>query len=304
MKNTKKIALAAMSLVAAGVAAAGATGTFAWFSMNNKVSVDGMVIKTAVSNNLLIDSYSAGNWATNDSSFKANLTQGITTNNTLVPVSTVDGINFFYVDPANIAGNGDAASDAYIAYSTLSALQEKYPLAEAAYLDYHFVLKADNTSDDPQKINVAKLDLTYTPAAAEEDANNAFRVAVLAKEFTTATVNGSKTAPGLPAAATKIYAPADADNFEDNKAVASTSATGAVTYAAAAADSTIATVAANSTKYYEVTVRLWLEGEDETCTVETFKNLTDGSWALDVDFMLEADTSHGVYELSMLPTRS
>ncbi len=40
---------------------------------------------------------------------------------------------------------------------------------------------------------------------------------------------------------------------------------------------------------YKVVVRLWLEGEDVTCTSDTFADLTDGSWSLDLGFKLGSD---------------
>ena len=41
----------------------------------------------------------------------------------------------------------------------------------------------------------------------------------------------------------------------------------------------------NTVKYFKVVVRLWLEGEDISCTSTTFANLTR-SWTLDLEFKL------------------
>ena len=49
----------------------------------------------------------------------------------------------------------------------------------------------------------------------------------------------------------------------------------------------LATITAGATKYYKVVVRLWIEGEDTTCTSETFANLTD-TWALALQLDLGA----------------
>ena len=46
------------------------------------------------------------------------------------------------------------------------------------------------------------------------------------------------------------------------------------------------TVAANSTEYYKVVVRLWIEGEDKACTSEVFAEL-NSYWALDLEIALE-----------------
>jgi hypothetical protein len=276
-----------------------ATSTYAWFTMTTEVTVTGMQVHTVVDSNLLIDNFTGGSWATNDSTFEKSKTQTITSGNVIVPMSTVNGLNFFYTDPDNVKGNGDAIADTYIQYSDLSTLKSKYSAVEAPYLDYHFILKATNTdTTSPKNIMVNQLDLTYS---GESDGNKAFRVAFLAKKFETATPDGAKTAPGLPTAATKIYAPDSAANFTSGQAVNGTSGTGTVTYGSQASDAIIASVAANSTEYYEVTVRLWLEGEDTTCKVQTFKGLTSGQWSLDIGLTFD-QTKTGVYNLNMQTT--
>ena len=151
------------------------TSTFAWFSMNNKVTVTGLQIQTTVTNNLLVDNYTGGSWDTNDSTFEASKTQSITTDNVVVPVSTIDGTNFYFAKKDNVRGNGDAKADDYYAVGAdFAALKSEYTEADAGYLDYHMVIKADNTSDSAQKIVLTKLKLTYSGAT---DTNNAFRVA-------------------------------------------------------------------------------------------------------------------------------
>lgn len=309
MKTMKKLIPALAMLLVSAVLLG--TSTFAWFSMNNTVTVTGMEVKTVVSNNLLVDNYTKvdtspkdGQWSVDDTTFESSKTQSITTGNVVVPVSTVDGINYYFTAKDNVKGDGDAKADSYTAVGAdFAALKAAYTEADAGYLEYHFVLKANNTSaSDAQKIILTQLDLTYNGTT---DTNKAFRVAVLARKFATATPNGAKTAPGLAAGEgliTKIYAPTGATNFTDGQAVSGTSATSAVTYGSTVADSEIATVAANSTEYYEVAVRLWLEGEDTTCKVETFKGLTSGLWSFEIGFTLQSNTTGGVYVLNMATT--
>ena len=302
MKKTK-IIIPALGILLLSTAAS-VTGTVAWFAANSKVSVTGMQVKTRVSNNLLIDDFDQGNWATNDSSFSGSVTQTITSGNVIVPISTVDGINYYAVDPTNVKGDGDAKAEQYISVTKADDgsddddIKKYYPDAEKLYLDYHYVLKAENTSTSAQKIVVKKLDLLYS-GANPQTAVKAFRVAFLVKEFTTAAVNGTKTRPGLPDAATKIYTPSGAVNFTAGEAVDSATTTGTVTYAAGATDSEIASVAAATTKYFEVTTRLWLEGEDKSCTVDTFKGLTSGNWAFNMDLYMQTDTVGGVYAINV-----
>ncbi len=120
--------------------------------------------------------------------------------------------------------------------------------------------------------------LTY---GATPDGEKAFRTAVFCEEY-----NGSFTGD-ITEASTNfkgIYAPATADNHTPGAGVSGANATTAITnFMNGDSDSatSLATIAAGATKYYKVVVRLWIEGEDTTCTSETFANLTD-TWSLDL----------------------
>lgn len=287
-----------------------ATSTYAWFTMNKEVTVTGMSMTTTVDSNLLIDdvaachggSWTSGSFATSDSTFKSSTTQTINSA-VLAPLSTVDGYTFYATDPENVKGAGDAIADEYTEITQLSDLTGLgYSSADQTYLDYHFVLKAVNTkSDAAQNINLSELKMTFSKAT---DSEKAWRVAVHSKKFQTAAVDGAKTLPGIDdddtGVTTHIYAPSGATNFTAGEAVDATDGTGSVTYASSsnASDCTIGTVAAGATEYYEVVVRLWLEGEDTTCNVNTFQSLTDGTWNLSTKFKLETGTSSGVYVIT------
>ena len=74
-----------------------------------------------------------------------------------------------------------------------------------------------------------------------------------------------------------------ATNFTSGEAVNSTTTTGSVTYTSAAW--AVDSIAAGATEYNKVTVRLWLEGEDNTCTNATFATLTS-NYTLSLEFVL------------------
>lgn len=279
----------------------------------------GMTVHTTVESNLLISNDSLNSTRKNaDNTFStATLTQTI--EKILEPVSTDDGTNFFYTVDA--LATGDARVDAYTAYdasaaatgdnssSFLNKFSQDYGLTktEAAaivaneqgavgYVDYVFQLKADNTSNVAEVIDLTKMDLTYTaPTNGAADTNKAYRAAIFVEDITSGTATaGVGTLVG-------IWAPAGATNFSGANAVDSASTvTGSVTYVNAATG--IASVSAAATKYYKVVVRLWIEGEDTTCYSAKFKDLT-GSWALDLKFKLQDNnTAAGVTSISMLPT--
>lgn len=115
------------------------------------------------------------------------------------------------------------------------------------------------------------------------DGNKAYRVAVFAENLgtdPTAFAGGVGTLVG-------IYSPSGAANQTLGEAVDSTETTGEVEYNLA---EKVVSVAPNSTNYYKVVVRLWLEGEDTTCTNATFLELTN-SWALDIALELGTGTA-------------
>ena len=311
-KTNKKIA-SALAMLMLSAAMLG-TSTYAWFTMNKSVEVTGMTVHTTVDSNLLISDDTLSSTSKNaDSTFTTNvLTQ--TLEKILEPVSTTDGNTFYYT--VNAKANGDAVEDVYTTYSSsagatgasasdyMDKFSQDYGLTkdEAAaivngedgalpYVDYVFQLKADNTSAATQYINMTKMDLTYTAKASEPDTNKAYRAAVFIEDITSgAATAGTGTLIGL-------YKDSTAVNFEaGNKTVNSgTSVAGTPTYISSA--TAMATVPANTTKYYKVVVRLYIEGEDTTCYTALFKNLV-GKWALDLKYELQA-TVGGVTELDI-----
>ena len=281
------------------------TSTYAWFSMNRIVDVTGMSVTTKVEDSLLIASANA------EANYVKTLSQ--TRVGKLRPVSTVDGVSFYYTNPANVKGDGDAATDTYVAYSEAEtqsgeplavdnalentnagktnydkAFQTAYGIDKATtittsnvlygYIDYVFYIKATNTTDAAEDLKLTKLNLLYNNAAI--DTEKAWRVAVFAQAAEKNTdLSTAFTASDRKAMLTL----ASAANRTANEAVNSTSGTGTVTYTSAAW--AVDSIAKGATEYNKVTVRLWLEGEDTTCDNDTFAQLTD-AYTLDVEFRL------------------
>lgn len=308
IKASKKIIMAALALLMAVGLAAGST--FAWFSMNNKVTVTGMEVKTKVSSNLLIaeDTISSTTRIA-EANFASSLEQ--TAKGILEPVSTIDGKAFYYTVDAKADGSKaqEVASDAYLAYSSSatasdatkfdSKFSEVYGVTTSdadalftgktgavPYVDYVFQLKADNTSGAEQLIKLTQLDLTYGGTAALNNTQKAYRVAVFAQKFA-ADENPSAGEGTLR----YIFAPASYSNW-DSSAVKDETHTQSIlsVYNTEPADGKyVAAITANSTEYVKVVVRLYLEGADTTCNNSTFMKLTN-SWKLDLAFELDGTT--------------
>ena len=313
MKKSKIIAPALGVLVLS--TAASISGTVAWFTANNSVNVSGMTVKTHVSSNLMIYGDILSSTAkTDDENFTTlDLEQEVEA--ILEPVSTVDGSAFYYT--TNARGDGDAAAESYTLYNASTAatgedaanyankFSQDYGItttladdlidgqtAAVAYVDYVFQLKAVNADSASKYLSITTLDLTYTKAASEVDANKAFRVALSVEDITTASAAGAfkTTADG-------IFAPSDAENFSDanskNFAVSSTSTVAQLSVTGNKYNNTnlgqLASIAAGATKYYKVIARLYIEGEDTTCTNDTFAAL-NGEWALTLDLALNDGT--------------
>ncbi len=168
------------------------------------------------------------------------------------------------------------------------------------YVDYVFYLKATGDATD-QYIKMTKLNMLYNNAAIANPAygsgdpvvgtnvDKAWRAGVYVSEITgdTGVVTESNAVSGNLKAILTLNGAA---NQNGNTAV---SAANAAPTALAqnynvwsdATNGSIATVANGETRYFKVTVRVWLEGEDTTCTSKTYAQLTN-AWSLDCEFSL------------------
>jgi hypothetical protein len=328
--NAKLAGASAMLLLSASMLG---TSTYAWFTMNKEVTITGMEVKTHVGSNLLIQKSTLNGTALEgEGGFVTDELQEI--KRILEPVSTIDGQTFFYTLDAKADGSklhdpigtDDSLTINYTAYDISAAatgdnasnyankFSQDYELTTTAagniitgetgaygYVDYVFQLKATNTEAAVQYINLNRVDLTY---AGETETDKAWRAAVFVVNDGVdagGTFNDWSSAiatTGTGAASLKtILTPSGAANFSNGNAVSDVDARDAVTYNTAA---NLATVPANSVKYYKVVVRLWIEGEDTTCNTSTYKTLTD-AWTLDLTMDLESATG-GATSITMAQT--
>jgi hypothetical protein len=180
--------------------------------------------------------------------------------------------------------------------------------AAYGYVDYTFYLKATtngNASTTAQKLIMNKCDLDYNGDALDNSGavgkeggpDLAWRVAVFADDITDAKPGNGRTSDDVAAVAGNqkgLISLAGAENQTANQAVESaSSAEGTVVNAASSTGVILDTIDTNNTiKYYKVTVRLWLEGEDKTCTSETYAALTN-KYSLDLGFELTDGVGDG-----------
>jgi len=307
VKKLRKQLAAAIAMTLVATVALGSS-TYAWFSLNSKVTATGMNVQTVVKNNLLIAPADSGltDTSVNENEFTTSRIDNVSA--ILQPTSTVDGKAYFYTDKSNVLGNGDHINDVFVAYNpntgaeaettNLAAFRSNAGLegdnTVFGFKDYVFFLKAQNTSaSDAAPVVVTGLNLVYGKAEIANIAEKAFRVAILAEDKDAGT--GFAATPGTLKTILTVDAADSAPGryFDSAQGVNSTSTLGSVSNLASAA--VIGTVPANSIKYYKVVVRLWLEGEDQTCNNSTYVNFTD-EWALDLQIELAPPTTVANYQ--------
>lgn len=290
VKSLRKQLAAAIAMTLVASVALGSS-TYAWFAINSTVTATGAQFKTEVQNNLFIAS-NTGNAKAAESEFVTTIKEDIDA--LLEPVSTVNGINYFYADKNNVINTGATKTSDWIVYpadptatGALNDFNTNYGTTGAVgYVDYVYQLKAVSASATTIILN--KLDLTYggDSDASGTDANLTPRIAIFAQDITES--NASALAAGD---LQMIYSNASAEEFTNNKAVSGVKATDTVTKNAAISLAVKAPSVANYNHgtYYKITVRMWLEGEDKTCNNATFADLKD-KWSLDMAWSLAGTT--------------
>jgi hypothetical protein len=322
--NTAKKLLPAAMMLAVSASMLG-TSTYAWFTMNKEVTVTGMQMRTTVGSNLLISETNA-----DASSYRNDLNQlractlepsstidGI--NYYWTSTSNVDAAgdalsNSYTLYEENDGDNWNhtiAAKDLYDAgFNTNYGFTEPaatYEGVSYGYVDYTFYLKAVNTEATAQNIKLTKLNFLYNGAAPQdgdpstEVTDKAWRVALIAK---TASLGSD---PGAIAASdvVSIFTIDGAQNFEftaangdtprKEKAIGGTSnAAASLSYGDSKDSYNVAgewgNIASGAEAYYKVVVRLWLEGEDTTCTNQTYA-LLKSDYTLDLKFEFDPNAS-------------
>ena len=337
-KNTSpmKKLLPAVGMLAISATMLG-TSTYAWFTMNKTVEVTGMEVKTKVGDNLLIctTNLDADYSSLTLSQTRKALLEPVSSINgatgsffyTTDAKANGDAVSDVYTPYIEDLGSGVTTNpdDKAGKYGYMDAFQTAYGNTvnttndfgiAYGYVDYVFYIKATSSAVN-QKVVMSQCDFDYNGNELEtsgtvgkkDGPDRAWRVAVFAEDITSGhagngiyqTEGRSTTSIATAGNQKGLIALADAVNQTADQAVnASNSAAGTVVNNASANGVVLDTITtANATKYYKVVVRLWLEGEDNTCTSETYATLTD-AYKLDMQFKIveSTDTATAVKVIS------
>ena len=306
------------------------SSTYAWFAINSKVTATGMNFTTKVQDNLFIATAAhESTTIVSEENFRTTEIQSV--GGILEPVSSKDGMSFWYSETNNVNGNGSVKNPIWKNYGTegltvaAGKTNNNFSLnnipndsAKAlGFIDYVYDIKA--VASGATTLNLTRLDLMYADEVSELT-NSAFRVAVFVEKATNesgAENNGSNyivneadnntdvdgKAEVKGTAATWIFAPSGKGNNNfttkgtENAVVTAADSVEKMTYQTEPA--TIA-IAGQGTHYYKVVVRVWLEGQDKNCNNTTFAKLDDGKWGLTTEWTLGNATGTPVTSINVM----
>ena len=279
MKKFRKL-LPALSMLLISALLMGSS-TFAWFSMNTTVTATGMRVTAQTSGNLLI-SKDGTTYATSSISLAENTAHAYT----LLPASTVNGIDFFKVDKYASTNDNFAVPD--------DAKTEKvtYTIGtnnDGAYVySKKFYLKVENNSATNL---IATINGVAYESAGDLNKNlaKALKVAVAVTEKSTS------------ATTAKIYSPfnsgtltydaiaretAEGENIKTSGVLAKLDSNTQAT-----SGTTVNLASMGKDKEYEVLVTVWFEGQDENCTSVNATAFTLKGVTLDIGFSCTPKTT-------------
>lgn len=308
MNKTKRKLIPALGMLAISATML-VTSTYAWFTMNKEVTVTNMNVKVKTSSNILISPTNQS-----DATFGDSLSEELYA--LLEPVSTINGENFYYTLDGAADGHkihGPDTDNPYAEYDEDTELTNEDTYARKAnyddnfnsaygistanpdtldkyltaygYIDYTFYIKATSIAAN-QQIVMNKCNLLYEGAEVEE---TAWRVALLAQEV------AAQEEPNSIGDLITIIGLNGMEYQTDESGVNSPTTVDSVENLGS--DAVVETdIDANETKYYQITIRLWIEGEDTTCTTEVFGTKTE-EYSLELGFSID-ENENPVNEIS------
>ncbi len=251
MKNTRKLIPAVAMLMTSAVMMS--TASYAWFSMNTKVTASGMNVVATTSKNLVITATTGANYDTT-----ATLTDGKTAALNPVSVNCAQNANLaekkFYYNDNGIGVNYDNGT-----FDIATTTFEEVNVADTYYETFLYYVKVDGQSTDT-------FDNFYVNAITVKDTKGTTTMddddtpdAEISKALRVAVTDGAKTF---------IFAPLNG-SYTEGKSISSVDSG---TKLATLSDQALATLGTTST-FGEIsttekalTVYVWYEGNDTACT--------------------------------------
>lgn len=303
-KNARKLIPAvAMLLVSASMLS---TASYAWFSMNNKVTAGKMNVNVVTPGDFQISNSYNGTFANSAVAVNSAAIN-------IAPVSSATGIDgsFFAAYSNTVAPEGGLSTeDTDIVAVDNTTISGVFGSTAQAYVDYSFYVKT--TSSTPKSIT---LDTAATGFASKTNLNesaaiNALRFAFFISEG----VDAQSVSDSNPKASTTIKATkgniwsgkvnTNADNGAKKGTEETTLKDKAIAFKAAKPKDTGVTtdtemtyydlvnsytsaseiVQVESNKVYNIIIRVWLEGESSNCVVT---NLDTAGYKLDIVFVAD-----------------
>ena len=238
IKARHKLIPAIIMLIVAAITMS--TASYAWFTMSNRVEVTGINLSVVAPTNLLIREKGTGN-------FTNSITVAANPSGKLSHASSEKGEVMFTVENpiANVKPDGTLKADTNIVTTTTPVAS-----TDGYYVDFEFELI--NTGSTVATIGLNNLQINVgTTSVAGGDVVKAVRFAILDND-------GSKGVFGMVPGNLTVYGAAGTALPTGNQTVISSTATSMFDVLA---DGVISPL----TNQKEITVRIWIEGQDPDC---------------------------------------
>jgi len=264
IKTRHKLIPAIIMLLVAAITMS--TASYAWFTMSTKVEVTGIELKVVAPANILIREGTAGVFGT-----IATVTTNPTTGK-LNHASSADGVSFFTIDQttaAKVLGDGGIPADPTI----IAANQAATDTETGYYYDYTFQLI--NTGGDAVNVGVRNVAIAgKTESTADQGIAGAVRFAILNKAKT-ANIHASKPLFAKGSDSANALTSNSTPPYHDGAVAANKEFTSTLFQLAAAGT----TAPTNET---ELTVRVWIEGQDGDCKTAN----SNSSFTIEFEFYM------------------
>lgn len=254
VKSLRRQLMAAIAMVVVSAVAL-SSSTYAWFANNNTVTATGMSVNAVAEDSLLIK-------GKNDSEFSSVGTTNIS-QLAMKPATSSDGINFARLGDSVVVKNTNSAQATWSGENGAFNTGDLVAVAEGDATTYYetatYKIKSLTSA---ASIYVSKIDVT--------DTNEIFKATRVSVTITDSTNS----------AVTKVYNPKSSTNVASQ--VGNGESLELVSDTDVYTDTSNANIwHLNADTEYEVTIRVWFEGQDENCYTNNIK--TNGT-GITVDF--------------------